>query len=171
MPLRQISFKVINTPTTGGTDYTPIMAPDIGDISAGHSPTPVPTLIEAAVLEDIHHAPLSATTAAHTTLLPMDSPITPHTLIPTGIVMPYPTFTTSPADTTHTTPQTRASLTPATPTAQYKDLSPEMSSNAPDPQHPINPTAPRLSPSRIPLQILHQIMIVTLIIETRTISQ
>ena len=41
---------------------------------------------------------------------------------------------------------------------------PEMSSNSPDPQHPINPTTPRLSPSRIPLQIIHQILTVTLII-------
>ena len=28
----------IDTPTTRGTDYTPIMVPDIGDITADHSP-------------------------------------------------------------------------------------------------------------------------------------
>ena len=28
----------INTPTIEGTDHTPIMVPDIGDISEGHSP-------------------------------------------------------------------------------------------------------------------------------------
>ena len=32
----------IDIPTTGGTDHTPVMAPDIGDSSAGHSPTCVP---------------------------------------------------------------------------------------------------------------------------------
>ena len=29
----------INTPTIEGRDHTSIMVPDIGDISAGHSPT------------------------------------------------------------------------------------------------------------------------------------
>ena len=32
----------INRSTTRGTDHTPIIALDIGDISAGHSPTPFP---------------------------------------------------------------------------------------------------------------------------------
>ena len=52
MPSRQISVQGINTPATTGTDHTPTMAPDIGDISAGHSPAPIPTTAEAAVLED-----------------------------------------------------------------------------------------------------------------------
>ena len=88
----------------------------------------------------------------------------PHAVIPICIVGSHPTFTTSPTDTTHITPQTRAGLAPSTPTEQHKDLSPEKSSNAQDPQDPINPTSLRLSPSRIPLQILHQILTVTVII-------
>ena len=91
----------------------------------------------------------------------MDAPVIPHTMIPKGIVTPHPTLTTSPTSTTHATPWNRASLTPTTPTAQHKDLSPEKSSNAPDPQHPINATTLRLSSSRIPLQIFHQILTVT----------
>ena len=39
----------IDTPATKGTDHTPIIAPDIGDISAGHSPTPILITPEAAV--------------------------------------------------------------------------------------------------------------------------
>ena len=58
----------IDTPTTRGTDYTPIMVPDIGNISAGHSPTPIYTMTEAATLEGTPHTLLPATTAAHTTL-------------------------------------------------------------------------------------------------------
>ena len=60
-------------------------------------------------------------------------------------VTPHPTLATSPTGAIHATPQTGASLAPATPTAQHKDLSPEKSSNVQDPQPPINPTAPRLS--------------------------
>ena len=48
--------------------------------------------------------------------------------------------TTSPTDITHATSQTGAGLTPATPTTQYKNLSPEKPSNAQDHQPPINPT-------------------------------
>ena len=154
----------INIPATRGTDHTPIMAPDIGDFSAGYSPVPIPNATEAAGLEGTPHTLLPATTAAHITLQVMDAPVNPYAMIPTGIVTPHPVLTTSPTDTTHTTPQTEVSLTPATPTTEYKDLKPEKSSNAPDPQHLINPTTPRLSPSRIPLQILHQILTVTLII-------
>ena len=115
-------------------------------------------MTNAVVLEGTPHTPLPANAAAHTSLQLMISPITPHVMIPTGIISSNSTLTTSPAGATHATPWTRASLTPATPTAQHKDLSPEMSSNAPDPQHPINPIAPRLSPPRIPLQMLHQIL-------------
>ena len=136
----------INTPTTRGTDHTPIMALDIGDISAGHSPVLIPT--ESA--------------AACVTPHVMDGPITPHTLLPTGKVTLHPTLTTSPVGATHATPQTGASLAPAAPSTQHKDLSPGKSSNAQDPKPPINPTAPKLSPSRIPLQTLHQIMTVIL---------
>ena len=63
-----------HTHTTKRTDHTPIMVPDIGDISAGHSPTDFPTMTEAKVLEGIPHAPLSATTTAHTYLWLMDAP-------------------------------------------------------------------------------------------------
>ena len=154
----------INTPTTGRTDHTHIMASNIGDICAGHSPASNPTTTEATILEGTLHNPLLVTAAVHTTPQLMDTPIIPHTVIPTGIVTPHPALTTTPAGVTHATPQMRASLTPATPTAQQKDLSPEKSGNAPDPQHPINPTTVTLSLSRTPLQILHQILTVTLII-------
>ena len=40
----------IDTPTTRGTDHTPIMDPDIGDISAGHRPALISTMTEAVVL-------------------------------------------------------------------------------------------------------------------------
>ena len=46
----------------------PIIVPDIGDISAGHSPAPIPTVTEAVVLEGTPYTPLQATTAAHATL-------------------------------------------------------------------------------------------------------
>ena len=43
--------------------------------------------------------------------------MTSHAMTPTGTVATHPTFATSPTDITHATPQTRASLSPATPTA------------------------------------------------------
>ena len=46
----------IDTPTTKGTDHTPIMVPDLGDITADHSPSPIHTTTETAVLEGTHHA-------------------------------------------------------------------------------------------------------------------
>ena len=150
----------IDTSTLRGTYNTTIMAPDIRDISAGHSPTPIHTVTEAAVLEGTPHTPLPTTAAACATPQLMDVPVTPCAVILTGTVASHPALTTFPTDTTHPIPQTRASLASATPTAQYKDLSPEKSSNNPDAQHPINPTAPRLSPSRIPLQILTVTLII-----------
>ena len=126
----------INTSTTEGTDHTPIMVPDIGDISPGHSPAAVLTLTEAAVLEGIPHTPLPATTAACTTLWPMDAPITTPAMTPTNIVTPHTTLATSPTDVTHATLQTRAGLALATPTAQHRNLSPEKPNNTKDPQPP-----------------------------------
>ena len=41
----------INTPTTGGTNQTPTTVPDIGDITADHSLTPIHTTTEASTLE------------------------------------------------------------------------------------------------------------------------
>ena len=125
-------------------------------------------MTKAAVLEGTSHALLPATPAPCTTLQLMDVPIIPCTMIFT----PHPTLTTSPTGTTHATLQTGASFTPATPTAQQGDLSPEKSSNAQYPKFPINPTALRWSPSRIALQTLHLILTVTLIIKTtRALSQ
>ena len=115
-----------DTHTTGGTDHTPIMALDIGDISAGHSPTPIPITTDAAVLEGTPCAPLPSTMAAHTTPQPVDAPITPYSVIPAGIVTPHPALATSSTEATHATSQTGAGLTPETPTAQPKDLSPEI---------------------------------------------
>ena len=154
----------INTPTIRGTYHTPIMALDTGDISAEHSPTLIPTVTEAAVLEGTPHVLLPATAATHATPQPMDGPITPHAVIPSGIVALHPTLTTSPVGATLANPWTRASLTPAAPTTQHKDFSPGKSSNVQDPQPPINPTAPKMAPSRIPLQTPYQILTVTLIL-------
>ena len=115
----------IDTPTTIGTYPTPIMVPDIRGITADHSPAPIHTTREAATLEGTMHALLPATAAAHIALQPMDKPITPCAMIPTGIVTPHPTLTISPAGATLTTPWTRASLTPGAPAMQYKILSPK----------------------------------------------
>ena len=71
----------INILTPKGTDHTLfIMVPGMGDISAGSSPISIPTMTEAAVSEGTSHAPHPATAAARTTLQPMDSPITTHTM-------------------------------------------------------------------------------------------
>ena len=122
----------IYTSTSGETDHTPITVPDIGDISAGHSPTLIPTMTEAAVLEGIpycssstHHSSLSCPSADGCSCYP-------YAMIPTDIVTLHPTLTTSPVGATHATPWTRASLTPATPATPHKDLSPRKSSNAQD---------------------------------------
>ena len=58
---------------------------DKGDISAGHSPTHIPTTTEAATLEGTPHALLPATTAACAALQLMDAPISPTTVIPRNI--------------------------------------------------------------------------------------
>ena len=151
----------INAPTTGGTDHSSIIVPDIGDITTDDSYTPVYTVTEAAALEDMPHALLPATTAAPATLQLMDAPITSHTMIPTGIVTPDPTLTISPTVANHATPWTGAGLTLPTHVLPHKILSPGRLSNAQDPQFLINPTSLKLSPSRILLQTLHQILTVT----------
>ena len=86
------------TTTTGGTDHTPIMVSDIGDITADHSPAPIHATTEVAVLEGTPCALCPAIAAACTTLRVMDGPVTP-----CAIVTPYPTLATSPAGTTHAT--------------------------------------------------------------------
>ena len=73
----------IDTPTTEGTDHTSIMVPDIGDISAGHHPTTIPTTTEAAVLEGTPHIPLPTPAASHAALWPMDAPSTTHAMAST----------------------------------------------------------------------------------------
>ena len=128
-------IKDIVTTTTKGTDHTPIMVPDVGDVTADHSLTPIDATMEVAVLEGKSCTPLSATTAAQMTLQLMDPPVTPH-----NIVTPHPTLATSPTDTTHVTPRTRVSLSPATPSTQCKDPNAGKSSNAQDPHPPINYT-------------------------------
>ena len=126
----------IDTPTTGGTEHTLIMALGIGDISTGHSPTLIPTVTEAAILEGTPHALLPATTVAGATPQPVGTPVTPCTVMPSGIVSLHPALTTSPMGTTHTTPWTGTNLTLAAPATQHKNLSPGKSSNAQDPQLP-----------------------------------
>ena len=93
-----------DTPKTEGKHHTPVMVPDIGDISAGYSPATIATMTEVAVLEGTPHAPLPANAAAHVTLQPMDDPITTHAMTPTGIVTPLPAPATSPIDITDATP-------------------------------------------------------------------
>ena len=80
-------------------------------------------MTEATVLECTPCTLLPGTTAAHTAPQPMDAPINPHTMIPTGIVAFHPVFANSPTGATHATSQTRTGLTPATPSTQHKDLS------------------------------------------------
>ena len=126
----------INTPTTEGTDHTPIMVPDIGDISADHSPAAIPTVTETAVLEGTHHALLLATTANHTTLWIMDAPITPNAMVSTGIVTPHPTLTTSPADVTPTTAQTRAGVAQANSHSNGTGISAQKSQTMPKTLNP-----------------------------------
>ena len=53
------------------------MLQDMGDISAGYSPTTVPTVTEVPVSEGTHHAPHPATAKACTTLHLMDAPLPP----------------------------------------------------------------------------------------------
>ena len=129
----------INTPPIKGTDHTPIMVPCIGDISADHSPAAVPTMTEAAVLESTPHALFLATTTACATPQLIDAPVTPHAVISTGIVTPHPALANSTTDFTHTTPQTRASLAPATPITQHRNLSLEKPQSAQDLNRPWTP--------------------------------
>ena len=82
----------IDTPTTAGTDHTPIMVPDIGDITSDHSPTPIYTLTKAAALEYTPYTLLPTAAAAQTTLQLIDVPVTPCAVIPTGIVASPLTF-------------------------------------------------------------------------------
>ena len=123
----------INTPTTGRTDHIPFMVPDIRDITADHSPSPIHTMTEAAALEGTPHTLFLATAAAHVGLQLMDVPVTSHIVVPTGKVALHPKLTISP---TGTAPCTGAILTPATSTTPHKDLSQGMSRNAQDHQPP-----------------------------------
>ena len=109
-------IQAINTPTTGGTDNTPIMVTAIGDMRADHSHTSICTTTEATMLEGTPHTLLPITTVGHAALQPMDVPV----MITTGVVTANPTLFISPAGATHTTPWTRAALTPAAPTLQHK---------------------------------------------------
>ena len=65
----------IYTPTTGETDHTPIMVPDIGEITADHSPGPILNVTEAADLEGTPHALLPATTSTCAAPQPIGAPL------------------------------------------------------------------------------------------------
>ena len=150
-----------------GTDHTPpIMVLHVGDISAHHNPTTIPITTGVAVSEGTYHVPHLATTAVHSALLLVDVPIAIHAMTHlTSIITPHPALTISPTDLTHATiPQTRTSPAPTTPTALHRKYGTEKPSHPQDIQPPINPTIPRLSQSRIPLQIFPQIQTVTLIL-------
>ena len=118
MPPRHISFKALIYPHPKGTDHTPpTMGADMGDISTDHNPPAIPTTTGAAVSEGTHQAPHPGSTPVHATLQPVYAPITICTMThPISIVTPHPTLT-SPINITHTTiPQTKAGITPVTPT-------------------------------------------------------
>ena len=140
------------------------MVPDIGHITADHSPVTVYTMAEAADLEGTPHVLLPVTTAVHAAFQLMNASITPHAMTPTGKVAPHTILAISPACATQAIPWTRTSLTPAAPTMLHKSLSPGKSSNTQDPQPSIDLTAPKLSPFSILLQTLHQNQTVTLIL-------
>ena len=81
----------IDIPTPKGTDHTlPITVRDMEDISAGHSPTAIPTTTEAAASEGKPHAPHPDTMAAHAALPQLEAPITTHAVTPTGMLHPIP---------------------------------------------------------------------------------
>ena len=138
-PPWNISSKALIHPTTRETDHTPIMVPDIGDIT-DCSATPFHTITEAAALEGTPHALLPATTAAHATLQPMDTPFIPCAMMPTGIVAPHHALSISPTGTTQTTPTDKSWSPPAIPIMPHKDPNPGKSSNAQDPQPSRNPS-------------------------------
>ena len=81
-------------------------------------------MTKAAALRNTPRALLPATTAAHTTLQPMDAPITPHTVMMTGTVAPHPTLAISAVGATHISPLTEATLAPAASTTHHKILRP-----------------------------------------------
>ena len=127
----------INIPTPKGTDHTPpIMIPDMGDILAGHSPITIPTVTEAAILQGIPHVPLPATTAAHATLLPMDTPIPTHALTPTDTATPHPTHHFSHrCHSHHSTDQSQSCSSNSHHTAQ--ESQPRRAKQCPRPSTPI----------------------------------
>ena len=90
------------------------------DISAGYSLTTIQTMIETSVSEGTPHTPHPATAAAPTALWLMDTPTLTCAMKSTSIVVPHPSLTTPPADITHATLQTGASLTPVTPIALHR---------------------------------------------------
>ena len=108
-----------------------------------------------AVSEGTHHPPHPDTSAACAALWQMDAHITTHAMThPTSIFAPHPTLATCPADITcMTISGTGAALIPATPISLHRKHSQRKPSHVQDLQLPINPTIPKLSPSRIPLQI------------------
>ena len=132
----------IGIPTTKGKNHTPpVMVPVMGDISANHNPAAIPTVTRAAVSEGTHCIPHPATTAACTTLRPMDAPIAICMTFPFGIITPHVALATSPTGISHATiPQTRASLALGTPTTLHRKHSQEKPSHGQDLQPPINPT-------------------------------
>ena len=142
------------------TDHTLIMASDIGNITADHRSASIHTVTEAAALEGTPCALLPATAAAHTTLQQLDTPIIPHDVIPRGIVAPHPTLAISPTQIHRLVPIVLQQLLPCSIriSAQEGQTIPK------NINHPHKPHCQKLSPSRIPLQTLHWILTVTLIL-------
>ena len=126
------------------------MVPDIRDITADHSPTPIHTVTEAAASERTPHAILTATTAVHATLQLMDAPVNSYVTIPIGIVVPHPALAISPAGTTHTTPWTGASLAPSSSCHAAQESQPWKVKQSP---RPSTPHGQKLSPLRFPFRL------------------
>ena len=153
----------ISTPTTRGTDHTHIMAPDVADVSAGHSLTSSNHNRSSSFRRHTSHSFSSHHSSMHHPSVNGYSCHPSHHYTNRNSCAPSHTYHFSCRH--HSCHSTDWSLSHSSnSTTQHKDLSPEKLSNAPDPQHPIYSIAPRLSPSRIPFQILHQILTVTLII-------
>ena len=112
-----------DTPSTRGTDHAPIMAPDIGDISAGHGPALIPTHDRSSSFRrhtscssSSHHSGSHHHSANGHSCYPSHCDII-------NIIALHLALTTSPLGTTHATQWTGAGLARVAPAMQHKNLS------------------------------------------------
>ena len=113
----------IYTLTTGGTHHTPIMVPDIGDITAEHSPTTSHCVRSrtfrrhTSCSSSNHHSSLCHPSANRCSCYPSCHDTN-------NTMTSYPTLAIFPTDATHITAWTKAALTLGAPTMQHKSFSP-----------------------------------------------